>query len=813
MVADSNGDQVSGAWVTSGDVEVVTSGDNHSNTYKSWRAWKIDNGGIIRQSLPKIYTEPDEYRTYYFSCMVNTVSGSANIGIIESSSTKKGVDLTLTRGTSGWELWSAVFTCRTNSDGSFEHNCVMGFKGETINTSGNSSSFSIDKCRLEIQNGLPTDANLIVPMLITQFMLVDLTDTFGVSFNIDDNSDDHGMCDWKQWLDNNIIEHETYVNFGTVSSIINNSNYETIFTPSQLKALHKYNYLALDSTWEPRDYFYLLETSPDYTEGYLYSEKQWALTHDDMWYSKVTYWSNDPNSLSADVYWPEIEPLLSNRSVDLYYPRIFNGGGGMQDWKIASFYGDRNLFPDGSYKWRFDINNKNKEFSVRLTDIVMSRIANDSGTLKEYNTYNDCEITVDDINKQWCDRWVAGRSHSMLHIKDPNNKQIKFKPVSKVNRQEGISSSYTKAALDSYVGLKADTWAIGNEPNSHLSVGDIAYLQVTISDDSELDARFFVRVVSVDITNSVLVADNLYYETIHSDRYDLPCDICCNDIEIRPEMNEIKFDYNTGTIYCKRLELLTEPEIPSTNVSTPLFESDVVISDTNVCDEWDIDPVVTTGDVKLLKAVNMVSEQVNTNTVDPICVLTKLKPKIEKIRIRPELGSHTIFISSNMWGEIEGNIYIKDYDTGQTIATFKFWWDHRYMAVEYLIGSLTINGQTYTYNARGTAGYNGGWKAEPGNSNNDGMWLTFEHKKTNDLSLLRFTIPDADIRSESVADWDFSDDKTFEISADNICVEFDGYCQTSIGQADRYGSIYDINTYYHVGYKFTIDPDYSRAYR
>ena len=38
MVADSNGDQVSGVWVTSGDVEVVTSGDNHSNTYKSWRA-------------------------------------------------------------------------------------------------------------------------------------------------------------------------------------------------------------------------------------------------------------------------------------------------------------------------------------------------------------------------------------------------------------------------------------------------------------------------------------------------------------------------------------------------------------------------------------------------------------------------------------------------------------------------------------------------------------------------------------------------------------------------------------------------------
>ena len=30
-------------------------------------------------------------------------------------------------------------------------------------------------------------------------------------------------------------------------------------------------------------------------------------------------------------------------------------------------------------------------------------------------------------------------------------------------------------------------------------------------------------------------------------------DIVCNDIEIRPELNKVIFDGNTGTIKCKKL--------------------------------------------------------------------------------------------------------------------------------------------------------------------------------------------------------------------------------------------------------------------
>jgi hypothetical protein len=33
---------------------------------------------------------------------------------------------------------------------------------------------------------------------------------------------------------------------------------------------------------------------------------------------------------------------------------------------------------------------------------------------------------MSDINKEWCDRWIDGRSSPIIHIKDHNNTSIKF---------------------------------------------------------------------------------------------------------------------------------------------------------------------------------------------------------------------------------------------------------------------------------------------------------------------------------------------------------------------------------------------------
>ena len=68
-------------------------------------------------------------------------------------------------------------------------------------------------------------------------------------------------------------------------------------------------------------------------------------------------------------------------------------------------------------------------------------------------------------------------------------------------------------------------------------------------------ARVFVEIVSVDTENSIVYANNVSYALEYEYDYDIPCDIICNDIVISPELNGIKFDYSTGTIYCRELEL------------------------------------------------------------------------------------------------------------------------------------------------------------------------------------------------------------------------------------------------------------------
>ena len=47
-------------------------------------------------------------------------------------------------------------------------------------------------------------------------------------------------------------------------------------------------------------------------------------------------------------------------------------------------------------------------------------------SVNQYNTSNGTSITINDVNKEWCDRWIDGRSSPVIHIKDPVNTSIKF---------------------------------------------------------------------------------------------------------------------------------------------------------------------------------------------------------------------------------------------------------------------------------------------------------------------------------------------------------------------------------------------------
>lgn len=100
------------------------------------------------------------------------------------------------------------------------------------------------------------------------------------------------------------------------------------------------------------------------------------------------------------------------------------------------------------------------------------------------------------------------------------------------------------------MGWTNDTWNCGNADNFHLTVGQIAYVQVKISDENDLSARYFVEILKVE--SSKVITNNLYYYTINETGYDLPCDLVCNDIVIKPETNQIVMD-KTGSITCKKL--------------------------------------------------------------------------------------------------------------------------------------------------------------------------------------------------------------------------------------------------------------------
>lgn len=279
-----------------------------------------------------------------------------------------------------------------------------------------------------------------------KLMIIDLTDTFG-----------EGNEPSKEWCDANIREWEVITNYGSMAPAATSKNFDTMYYAVHLDR-YDYNYLGLNSNWEPRDYMFLLRGKTEFVEGYIYANQASTLNNTHNYYACVDYHvasSYDTYPFRMQFYFPEAEPCLG--TMPIVNNSLFNSGGGMKEWKRASVFNNRKIFINGSHKLRFDFDNNNEITEIRITGINLIRLQDN---IDQYNNYNNTTITSNDVNKEWCDRWIDGRSSPIIHIKDPNNTNIEF---------------------------------------------------------------------------------NTEY------------DIICNDIEIRPELNKVKFDKNTGTIYCKKL--------------------------------------------------------------------------------------------------------------------------------------------------------------------------------------------------------------------------------------------------------------------
>lgn len=490
MIADGSYGNISGTEVWA---NVVAS--TNPAGYKSHRSFKIAPNATLQQSLPTLINN----HKYYYSARVYS-DGALN-GAIRL------------RDSSG-NVLSAIY---------------LGSNYTSHTLVSNSFTPTYD-----ITSGNIYCVNYNNNAYLSKFIMVDLTDTFG-----------SGNEPSKEWCDNNIREQETICNKGNVSNNVTYSNFTTRYTGSNLNKAD-YNYLRLDSNWEPRDYMYYLRGLSDYTEGYLNSASAFKLNNTNTYYAYVEQYTSQVYGVtqSNDFYFPVAEPPIGK--ITLVDETKFNGGGGMRDWKRVSAFNTRTSFSNGSYNSRFDFNNMKQTNGQRLTAFNIINVATN---ITQYNNYNSTSITINDVNKEWCDRWIDGRSSPIIHIKNPANTSIKFNaPMQEMKKSS--TPSYTKSQVDSYCGLKNDTW--GEIVNANELHTGYAYINFILSDTNQ-HCRFLVSVKSV--SGSTVTTDNYSWGAPGSDVYELAngYDIVCNDIEIRPELNKVIFDGNTGTIKCKML--------------------------------------------------------------------------------------------------------------------------------------------------------------------------------------------------------------------------------------------------------------------
>ncbi len=490
MIADGCYGNISGTQVWA---NVVAS--TNPAGYKSHRSFKIAPNATLQQTLPTLIKN----HKYYYSARVYS-DGALNGGI-------------RLRDSSG-NVLSAIYLGSHYTS----HTLVSNLFTPTYDiTSGNLYCVNYNN-----------------NAYLSKFIMIDLTDTFG-----------SGNEPSKEWCDNNIREQETICNKGNVSNNVTYSNISKRYTGSNLSKTD-YNYLQLDSNWEPRDYMYYLQGSKDYTEGYLNSASKFTLNNANTYYAYVDQSTKRVYGVaqSIDFYFPVAEPSMGQ--IQLVDETQFNGGGGMRYWKRVSAFATRTSFTNGSYTSRFDFNNMKQGNIQRLTAFNIINVATN---ITQYNNYNSTSITINDVNKEWCDRWIDGRSSPIIHIKDPSKTAIKFNaPMQEMKKSS--TPSYTKSQVDGYCGLKNDTW--GGIVNANELHTGYAYINFILSDTNQ-HCRFLVSVKSV--SGSTVTTDNYSWGAPGSDVYELAngYDIVCNDIEIRPELNKVIFDGNTGTIKCKML--------------------------------------------------------------------------------------------------------------------------------------------------------------------------------------------------------------------------------------------------------------------
>lgn len=380
LISDGSYGNMSESWLTDMASGTPISSTNYANNdgYKSYRCFVVKHNEAIYQPLQNIYKN----RKYYISCRykVNNHNCSAKLFFsspnISGSYSFASEELMISENFDGeWNFASNLFEITPSVEN------VPSLEAYVCVSSVNANESMIGKfCR---------------------FIMVDLTDTFGAGNEPD-----------KNWCDKNIREHEVFVNWGCVSNHVTKTNIATRYTISNADSVGPFNYLTLPGNWEPREYMYMLKAKADVAEGYVCSQSSFELDNTKKYYAYIEYhkpYGDELTNQNLNFYFPNGNLM---GQVPIVLNKHFNGGGGMWEWKRASVFSSREQCSAGSYQFVIGFNNANATNEIRLTAINLLKV---DSNIAEYNKYNNSSIVLNDVNKEWCDRWIDGRL-SLIHI-------------------------------------------------------------------------------------------------------------------------------------------------------------------------------------------------------------------------------------------------------------------------------------------------------------------------------------------------------------------------------------------------------------
>lgn len=267
---------------------------------------------------------------------------------------------------------------------------------------------------------------------VTKFILVDLTDGFG-----------SGQEPSKDWCDNCTREHEIFSNYGCFwpvhTSTGNSSDIWNKHISSATCSINTWGFKYLkNKSWTTHskitniaDYGYRMDSIIDWGPNGTSQPESWVYCY--------TNSNIDPSTtyyVSYDAFVTQTETTLFSKYVDYLSTEIYWGGGpsepplgGSQkngipptkilsttDWKRIGFL-EKRPFKAGSYPMRLDFNHNYTSGILWFTNITCCDI---SESIKAYNYWNNCNITLSDINSHWCERWIDNRNSTFIHIGDPN---------------------------------------------------------------------------------------------------------------------------------------------------------------------------------------------------------------------------------------------------------------------------------------------------------------------------------------------------------------------------------------------------------